>query len=315
MIPLALVVGEGPRFGTGHTVRMRELRAMLNQTGRAATIETSRWQSVRGFEADDAHAAARSLLTSQSQSASPLVILDARDLDPRPFVEQGARVLALDNRHACREASLKSPAGAIDFYDTLPHPDANLQETLERMLLAADVRAIAESQRGFTGADASQAVPPAGNRSRSLFVYSGDFEVPPLDDALLRLSEDGWSVHRCGSVPPPDNSLRYSPRLERSEFLRELAAADRVWTYFGMTLFEAWYLQRDLALLPVESPVHASLADYLYQAVGLAVVAPASVSTNGAEAFAGAPSRVADLRPGGRGFELLIERIRALSPP
>ncbi len=333
MIPLALVVGEGPRFGTGHAVRMRELRAILVARG----LVIDEWHTVGGFDAADA--------SWPQVRPESLVILDARDLDPRPFVEQGARVLALDNRHACREASRKSAAGAIEFYDTLPHPRANLRDTLQRVLLAADVRALAEADDGITAADASRAATSAGNQPPTLFVYSGDFAIPLLDDALLRSFEGGWSVHRCGSAPPTGefarrlqdrdrsgterldasgtesrdadasrNSLCYSTSLKRAEFIRELAAADRVWTYFGMTLLEAWHLRRECSMLPVASPVHSELVDYLHQAAGLAVVPPASVSASGADAFVSVRSPVPDLRPGGRGFELLIERIRALVP-
>jgi hypothetical protein len=325
-----LLVGVGARFGTGHSVRMRELRAGL-EAGGMQTL----WHELVAFDDASAKTALDAIMVHGSDGdRNALFVLDARDLNPRPFAVGNAIVLALDNRHASREKLLgrrnasDPEREAIQFYDTIPHPRADLSETLSRVLLGSDVRAIASSAR------------PRKSR-RSLFVYTGDFAVPGLDAALRSMLRTGWSVHRCGSVRPgadvseeavaarPETEdfgdpasrtvdpappgFRWSPRLERREFLRALAVADGVWTYFGMTLLEAWYLNRGPLLLPVDSRAHTELAEYLHSAAGVPIVEPAELSATLADPPEENKASALRRGPGDQGFDRLIARVRALA--
>lgn len=310
--PVLLIIGAGVRFGRGHFVRMRELHDRLQAAGLSAD-----WMSVADFDDETARRVAGS---RRKYNRDPvLYIIDARDLNPGPFAHPDASVLALDNRHPSREDSSLTKLRAnraenhVEFYDTIPHPRAKLAQTLPRVLLRNDVPGSGARIR---------------RRERSLFVYSGDFVVPGLDESLLDLVRAGWSVHRCGRAPPRLDRVRiggagapgfaWNPELDRDEFLRTLAAAECVWTYFGMTLLEAWHLGRSPALLPVASDVHTELADYLAWEAGLPIISPdgqavAAFEQRRQDPDSKAAQPTANMRPGDQGFALLIEKIRTLA--
>lgn len=324
MRSVILVVGVGSRFGTGHQVRMSELRDRLERIRITTTwIEVTAFDDAAASEAaraiariDQSHPQNTKANPVHSKGPAPLMLIDARDLNPTAFAKIAYSILVLDNRHNTRSSpppETGTTTAAIEFYDTIPHPLAELPLTLDQALLRADVCALKSEQNSLK------------KDSKSLFVYSGEFLVPELDRVLLDLAASGWSVSRCGSQKPlPESArtigegspspFRWSPRLKRDAFLQALAEADWVWTYFGMTLLEAWYLGRPPALLPVESPVHVELATYLQKAAGLSSIDPAA-NANAVDLWnerAEARMPAAENGPGDQGFHRLVTRIRAL---
>lgn len=314
-VQIQILAGHGPRFGTGHARRMRALREQSSLAGICGEIHF-----IENYDATTAEHVA-SLLgpvpAAGQMSGRSVLLLDARDLDPRPFAERGWHVVALDNRHACREQSAKTrhPA-AIEFYDSLPHPALPLRSALDAVLIRPEVLALSDPGN------------PKDGGASSLFVYAGSFIVPGLlapDGVLQRLREQGWRILVCGTelvIAPDEPGLTTVARLSGDEYLRALEDAWLVWTYFGMTLFEAWTIGRRPLLLPVPSAVHTELAADLARRGGLPLVSPleteAAVRMIGEarRPDAGAGSESAPVAaPDGQGFArlvaLLLDRARS----
>ncbi len=151
--------------------------------------------------------------------------------------------------------------------------------------------------------------------ANSLSVYAGSFAVPGLlaeGGVLHRLRERGWRVLICGTelaseAAPAGSEPTIVARLSADEYLRALADAELVWTYFGMTLFEAWAIGRRPLLLPVPSAVHAGLTADLSRRGGLPLISPAdpeaAVRLIESEAVPGVAP------PDGQGFARLAARL------
>ena len=95
-----------------------------------------------------------------------------------------------------------------------------------------------------------------------------------MDATLATLVREGLveAALRCGAHPPAADAraaIKYSPRMERREFVWNVAGARYVLSYPGVTLLEAWYLGRIPILFAVDSPVHHELALYLERTAGL----------------------------------------------
>lgn len=297
---------------------MLELRERLERAGIAvAWYEHSDSSNVA--DASRSFDLTRLLEKLNAPDAPNTIVIDARDIDPTLFATAGRRVLALDNRHPVRDAiAMNSKNARVEFYDTIPHPQAQLALTLEQALIRADVLELREKK--------SQPQP------RSIFVYSGDFFVPALDRILARMAVAGWSVHRCGAQAPEEaitgtlkqSGFRWSPRLERDVYCAELSRSEFVGAYFGMTVLEAWYLQRTPFLFSVTSVIHNELGMYLNRSAGLPFIDAEKMLHDAAgdadralgAIFASVGARTtsggATIAPGGQGFDRLVARVRGL---
>lgn len=286
---IAVVTGAGNiggiDYGSGHFERMSELRRRLEQRGDAVEL----------------------VPPDAPPPRADLCIVDARDHDPRPYQTPRRPVLALDNRHPQRQASI---AGGVNFYDTIPHPEADLAGTLRQALLAADVLECKSSYKREPGR-----VP------FRIFCYSGGFsDVDALDDWLARAAGRGWEVRRCGTAKPSTAFLksggRHVERAPRRDFLAHLAAADCIVSYFGMTILEAWYLRRLPVLYETGSTIHEELGSYLADAAGLPHLHVRSMTPaqqeRSLDALAGGEWPLPPAGPGGNGYDLLMEEIDRL---
>ena len=364
---LHLVVAEGPGFGTGHVARMDVLARLLARRGTAtqripltlapaaathatatpatathATASHAAASHAAASHATAAHATASPNIVSSPLAITPdfpwpadsdaLFVLDARDLDPRPFLARG-RVIALDNRHPARERLIahdyRHPArerliahdcpdsaqrtesapvasARIRFHDAIPHPDADLDVVLRNCLIAPEYLSPAL---------------PRPDRRRAL-TYAGaldDIDLSFLDAPLAALVNSGEldEVLRVGGPPPEEGLARYvrhAARLDATEFRVQLAGSGYVFSYFGVTLLEAWFRGCICALYSFGSPVHDSLSDYLARRTGMTFLKPASESFPPLDTL----GRLPGPRPGGDGYPILIDLIdemaRASSP-
>ena len=87
---LRILAGSGSNFGSGHIIRMKKLTALLQKEFSSVEILeiTSEYQGYNTVYAP-------SLLNEIRKKRGPIV-LDARDMDPRPLLGSGP-VIALDN--------------------------------------------------------------------------------------------------------------------------------------------------------------------------------------------------------------------------
>ncbi len=295
---IAIITGAGRiggiQYGSGHFERMSELRRRLERRGDSAEI----------------------VPPGAAPIPADLYVVDARDLDPGPFRATGRPVLALDNRHESRPHHDPHADGVI-FYDTIPHPDADLRATLRRALIGEDVIECRSSYKGGPGPRDD----PGRGRPR-IFAYSGAFpDVAGLDDFLAAAARRGQVVKRCGTAPPTASLQaaggHHIGRESRAEFLADLISADCVITYFGMTLLEAWYLETVPVLYETTSPVHEELGDYLAGAAGIQRLRWSDTSPveneHRLERLAADDWPLPPGGPGGNGYDLLIEEIDRLS--
>jgi len=300
---IELIAGAGAGFGNGHRVRLEELRDMLAARGYFVSLQTLSSNGDRTATA----------ALPESAPAIRLRVLDARDVDPAPVQDaqnDKARLLTLDNRHPERARYAATRADLL-FHDTLPHPDTqDLASTLNNALIGRMARDLLD-------------VHPVDRRA---FAYSGGFaDVRPVDDLLTGLLSNQTIeiALRCGLQPPDQEALRdsnedglwHAEAFTREDFLREIASADWFATYFGMSMLEAWYLGRGLVLYDFGSSVHGELMRYLQNEIGLLCLSTERSGERPAELAEriraeGAPAP--QLRPDGRGYERLIERIEAL---
>ncbi len=233
-----------------------------------------------------------------------LYILDAGDIDPRPFLKR-APALLLDNRHFSRAILEKEQKAdqsyemlfKASFYDALPHPATKLETMLKQALLSPQLAELKKKR-------------PNSWQGRAL-IYSGNlktaFNLKELLQQLLKAkllnkilwigskteqridagshTNSGTGSHTSsgtgshtnsgtGSHTSSDTEIEYHTRMGRRRFLRELVVADMVFTYPGMTLLEAWYLGKETVLLTMESKIHNKLANYLAKESGMKLLEP-----------------------------------------
>ncbi len=165
---VALVVGTGPEYGSGHLVRGRLLSELLQARGASVDL----------VPVSSPHVAQE---LREQLKAADVVLVDARDLDVRELPVD-APVLALDNQCAARGIV----ADRYFFHDSLPHPAVPLVTALENALIGEDVR---RTTRG---------------RGRHLLLYAPTRTEAQWRTRLLRGS--GWSnpiVGCSGDAPLP----------------------------------------------------------------------------------------------------------------
>lgn len=288
-----LVAGAGSEYGTGHIRRMEELARLLFLAAVdfeflvIADPRTSPVLQYRILDPEDRE--------SFKQNGECLWIIDARDLDLAPFIQSGT-VLALDNR--CKDRSVL--ADSVQFIDTIPHPLANLDETLKMALIPEDVRNLA----GRVSPD------------HKIFSYTGGWaDVEEIDRWLSHAVESGSveSAFRCGKAPL---STVHSPvnrveRLPREEFILYLSHSRILLTYFGMTMLEGWYLGNIPVLFLPGSDVHGELTLDLHRRAGIPLLMKSgrSLSVYPENALKNGFRLPSELRPTGEGYDRLMEMI------
>ncbi|MCB1307476.1 MAG: hypothetical protein KDK30_04820 [Leptospiraceae bacterium] len=317
-----IISAGGAELGSGHLVRMRELQRRLDEQHVRVEIIAPDNVSHNAFDTD-------------------LFILDARDIDPRPFARR-APVLALDNRHAERPgletytaARFKKNTSGSDefqysiqniqaqassypeckfpivFVDTIPHPQADLADTLRNALLFELDSAETNLQQRRTD-------------RLSLFVYAGDWKNKAVHSFFTRLIDENvhYDWHICGRFVDTWQAgpqVRLSTHLERPAFVQALRSADLIWTYFGITMLEAWYLRKPVVLFAPGDSEHAVLGDYLQQAARIPFISIGTdIDTALAKALRQLQSQSRSLPaqiPDGRGFQRLLDQIHLLLKP
>ncbi len=322
---MIIIAGSGPGFGTGHVTRMSELHQGSAAAGARAeflVLEGSSPASeelrVRPHDSasgpgrllDDWISAYQARIASLPGSDTrPVIVLDARDLDPTIFP---GPVLALDNRCPHREEILPD---RIFFHDTIPHPDAALDEVLRNCLISDD---LVRARANLVGT-------PTKSGGRRALVYVGDTGMEArLDPILTNLLARGdlSEVLRVGGTPPEGmgaeaSVFRYAGRLDGAEYARALAAGDIVYAYFGMTILEAWYLGKAPVLYSIDSAVHQELSRNLSERTGIPYLDSTrpeqwqGLVNDDAADGAGGTGRPSVAGPGGRGFEILRELVAA----
>ncbi|MBX7056900.1 MAG: hypothetical protein K1X75_02460 [Leptospirales bacterium] len=292
---LAIVAGCGATFGSGHETRMSLFCDYAKSKQQTAAL----YQSESPLQLLP--------LLSSAEKSPDLIILDARDVDPQPFARI-APCIALDNRHACRDASSRPEPQefALIFHDTLPHPAVDLGLALKNALLADDLL-----QCRYRGA------------SSQLLIVGGQLRWPIYGwNWLQHLRAANPELEFCylGASPPAplpgDLPLRVLPRMPRREFLDLLCNARAALVYPGMAMLEAWRLQLPFALYDGGSAVHATLVEDLRQRAKLPAL-KASLADNPAvldlAAMDACCRRVFErFRPGDRGLSRLLQTAQDL---
>lgn len=295
---LWIVTGRGPALGRGHARRMTVLADMLRTRGHRVELICA--EHVRDFQNELTELAGR-------PAPGELRILDARDVDPRPF-RAGGPLFALDNRHPARPALERAGEPGLIFYDTLPHPELDPVAVLPRVLLAPE---LVERAAG-AGPDTAQ------KRDLDILVYSGDVTATGgLDRLLLACvrEEPNLRVLRVGRTPLAFASagIEWRAELEPAAFYDALRRARSVWAYFGMTLFEAWFAGAVPVLYGIDSPVHDTLSEDFARRTGLLYLR--ELPAEPAVALAALRDREpTGPRPDGRGYERLVELIERNLP-
>jgi len=214
---ISILVGVGPLFGTGHVERMERLSELL--VARNHRVMLTRIES-----AEQANAL----------PDAKVVILDARDLDPRSFVCPS--VIALDNQHSCR---MENPP-RVQFHDTIPHPLVSYNVAMENCLV--------ESR-------ACDCMP-----EKNALVYLGSTRMTfPFADEVVSL---GYSLTQVGGQRS-SGAITWVSRMAQSDFRKAICRASVVFTYFGMTALQVLYLGRRLVLFSIQSKVHDELSRYM----------------------------------------------------
>ena len=262
-------------------------------------------------DVSDPAVAAATLLERLRQTppvSGDLLLLDLRDADPRPFRAYGP-VLALDNRHMCRNESNER---GIMFHDALPHPDAKLEGTLTNLLLAPELRELRD-RTPFA---------PYPARPRDLLAYSGQSShVGDLDLFLARYAaaHPEARVKRLGSAPVAVEAAGRAANFERLERLPPgelyefMLRARVVMSYYGMTFFEGWFAGALPVLFSIDVPVLDELSRDFAGRGGAVFVHPGDIDFEELERrLAGNQDGLlpAVAPPDGRGFERLLERMR-----
>lgn len=230
--------------GAGHRVRMERLKSGLEERGLPCQLH------IISGDAEQA----RQVATAES---SPLLVLDARDMNPAGFGQR--TVLAIDNLHPDR----KELAGRenILFYDTLPHPDLDdsFSTIVRQILFDEDVteRSRRERRPAIPGATrVTFYAGPQGFLSRQ--------QIEEIDRSMT--ASDFILYTRVGGSADGPSTIGY---MTRPRYLDLLLDTDIVLTYPGMTFWEALLLGAHPVLLETKSTVHDRLSEYLAQRIGI----------------------------------------------
>ncbi len=281
---IIILAGSGPAAGSGHLRRMQRLQVLLVEQGLQVALHRIEHASSPFLE-----------LTAQSAVAA--IVLDARDLDPRPLA-QYAPVLALDNRCLARGAGRSLSDGfGVHFHDTIPHPEAPLEETLANALLPAELLQLRRRPEDFA------------------FAYCGAMAaVANVDHWLLQFCAQtpGAEALRIGPAAAPSDlvgvhGLQVVDEISQQRLYAAMGRARFALLYFGMTMLESWRLGLPFALFSGGSAVHERLATYLRDRAGIPLLAELASPEELETRWARIPS---SLRPGAQGFQRLVEKLR-----
>ena len=277
--------------------------------------------------------AMESIVKSSGSSGThrkPLWILDARDADPGPFLESGS-VIAVDNR--CSDRRNYENGGKVTFFDSLPHPDADMKTVLENMLIDPDLVLLKnkflqnekksgpdeEKKSAFYNkkkSASSNTIKSQAAESRNILIYSGDIQDTEwLDRAVVSLKKkfSVSSIIRIGIAPVSEKlktEMLQFDRLEKEKMYDLLSRADFIFSYFGMFYFESLYLEKFSYLYRrgEEGSEHDILSRYFYEKTDLPYI-------KGAEDFKkidfnlNPAEKRADIRPSGDGYKALVSLI------
>ncbi len=242
---LFLFSGTGSIYGTGHQVRVDELISLLPNT-----IHTKSFVVQTPKEALEV-AKIRAVDTQKNY-----FLLDLRDINPLPFLKMGT-VVTLDNHHITRkywESNASRTHTNLCFYDTLPHPNTPMHVFIKQSLISPSLLPLAQKRERLGG---------------KILLYAGPFiglpNFSPLFSEIKR-KEIKKEIIWIGTHSPPKeiaSMISYYPRLDRKQFIDVLNQSEIVFCYPGMTLVEAWFLQKKLVLFSTESQTHNTLSGYL----------------------------------------------------
>lgn len=283
---ILIVTARGGSLGSGHLRRMQDLQTalsarslsveLLNLSQDASlNISTRSTDFIASLAAGVVVASEELLkfLYKQVENCA-LVLLDLRDIDPRPFAEVRP-VIALDNRNLNRPGSrilnsLRDPAGeesggSLQYYDCLPHPAISLEDVLPNVLIDSMVRKFHAKDHHVQSYAAA----------RQVMIYRGSLTLRNewILEAVLQAAPRHMSIFWVGSgnsdIKAKPSNWTECANLSRDDFIKELSRSAVVLTYPGQTLLEAWYLGSRPVLLDVESEVHSILAFDLAKQSGL----------------------------------------------
>ncbi|MBI3396631.1 MAG: hypothetical protein HY042_12390 [Spirochaetia bacterium] len=296
--PVTIIAGRGPAFGQGHAVRCESLHAALAKAGQSADLRfvESYQEAERASWPDD-----------------QVFVIDVRDLDPRPLHLRGP-VIALDNRTEHRNTLSRS---GVLFWDTIPHPEAPLDDTLERCLInplmgrATAMRKIPRSLVIVPGSLVSTAVVQS---FADQLLQRNVFDSIAI--AVNDLSRHEWEGKISGA--------RVLAGLDRAAYADLVGGAACVAAYFGMAYLEAWYAGAVPLLAETKSVIHQNLAKYLARAASVPLLPQGDedTPTNAQmevwvdiawEAVNRTDPPWAGRKPSGRGMTLLVEEILRVS--
>ncbi|MCE9599739.1 MAG: hypothetical protein K8S54_17400 [Spirochaetia bacterium] len=265
---IRLIAGSGPGFGTGHVERMKLLAEFLARRGHLSELVHL---SSPGYETNS-HA-----LSLESR----LTVLDARDVDPEMF---SGRVIALDNQSPSRKIWTGSPMdpSRIIFHDTIPHPDIPIDVTMQNCLVDPEKCQIIQD------------VPEV----KRALIYAGSWtgEIPGIGI----LHSLGYSLTQIGGRAG-DSHVTLHERLPTAAFRREMCRSSLVLTYFGMTAFQAMYLNKRVILFSIGG-VHDDLSEYL-ASTGIRFLKNQPTASDFVDL------EMPKIVPGGRGFDILVDLI------
>ena len=348
---LFIFAGVGPAFGTGHIIRMRELKELLDPASSLRlTLEKSEneisqelacspflKESKKGgrikTELRSFSDTKKALAELRKIGESPcLFLLDLRELDPSPFLEKGA-VLSLDNYHPLRgllEKQNRTRAGkTILFHDTLPHPHSGLRQIFEQALISPYLLSPAyqrkkgdpqAKRRALFSAGAFQDLPdifPLFSK------FSAQRPCPPKEkggshDPNLHLWEEVFWLGKESKDQRLWPFLSFIESMPRQKFWEYLRESQDFFCYPGMALLEALFLGRLPALFSTESITHNRLSRYLKEEAGLVYLEEESIEPQKFLRDYSASRALLEKRkkegwgPSGRGYAILLQKLEAL---
>ena len=347
---LLIFAGSGKDFGTGHETRMRDLQALLEPASSASlALLKSQSKVARGLarsvqkftkqtkaepilctlsKAEEALQELAKINKNSKGTDSFLFLLDARELDPYPFLEKGS-VLTLDNYHPARyipqrqaetkltRGILKDIQNKLQFHDTLPHPYShshlnshsqkdlgNLSKILKQALISPYLLDRREKEH-------------APRQQKKALVCAGAFEELPEFLALFSKFDEILWLGKKSKDRRLWPFLSFQTRVSRLEFWDYLSRAQMVFCYPGMVLLEAWFLAKTPILFATESKIHNELSAYLSEKARIPYLT--HKGRNCQEFFKAYRESQAFLRkasfgkgPSGEGYTILLQKLQSL---
>ena len=245
-------------FGSGHYTRIWELYKFLSKSKEIKKFSKKKELKL-SFHPISSIKEAQKYLNKKEKN---LCLFDLREIDPRPLLTQ-AKVLCLDNQHPLRKRWEKEYSNNLFFYDTLPHPNVDLQTALAQALLAPPPSPIPSL---FSS--------PFFSSSKKILLCNGPFiKLPPLSLLLEKIKAIYPNIEKgifFGEKIPSETSFwKKQKRLAHKDFLRLLQKSYLVFCYPGQSMLEALYLKKKVILIRTESQIHNDLSKYINQKMSL----------------------------------------------